>query len=55
MNAAANTVPLSEKLENVQTKIRHLNDLCRWAIIVGEEGSISQESYKIALDAKKML
>ncbi|PWA89226.1 hypothetical protein CTI12_AA112760 [Artemisia annua] len=52
-NVAASRIPLSEKLENVQTKIRRLNDLCRRAIIVGEEGSISQESYKIALDAIK--
>ncbi|GJY90470.1 hypothetical protein Tco_1197046 [Tanacetum coccineum] len=33
-NAAASRIPLSEKLENVQTKIRRLNDLCRRAIIV---------------------
>ncbi|GKB12481.1 villin-3-like protein isoform X1 [Tanacetum coccineum] len=43
MNADASRIPLSENLENVQTNIRRLNDLCRRAIIVGEEGSISQE------------
>nr|GEZ12148.1 hypothetical protein [Tanacetum cinerariifolium] len=42
-NAGASRVPLSEKLENVQMKIRRLNDLCHRAVIVGEEGSISQE------------
>ncbi|KAL8262955.1 hypothetical protein R6Q59_024304 [Mikania micrantha] len=52
-NAATSRYPISEKLENVQTKTRRLNDLCRRAIILGEEGSISQESYKIALDAIK--
>ncbi|KAI3696984.1 hypothetical protein L6452_29659 [Arctium lappa] len=52
-NAAASRYPISEKLENVQTKTRRFNDLCRRAIILGEEGSISQESYKIALSAIK--
>ncbi|KAJ0623705.1 putative transcription factor FAR family [Helianthus annuus] len=52
-NAATSRYPISEKLENVQTKTRRLNDLCRRAIILGEEGSISQESYKIALGAIK--
>ncbi|CAI9268548.1 unnamed protein product [Lactuca saligna] len=52
-NAAQSKYPISEKLENVQTKTRRLNDLCRRAIILGEEGSISQESYKIALGAIK--
>ncbi|KAK1411987.1 hypothetical protein QVD17_32892 [Tagetes erecta] len=52
-NAATSRFPISEKLENVQTKTRRLNDLCRRAIILGEEGSISQESYKIALGAIK--
>ncbi|KAI3826525.1 hypothetical protein L1987_00573 [Smallanthus sonchifolius] len=52
-NAATSRFPISERLENVQTKTRRLNDLCRRAIILGEEGSISQESYKIALGAIK--
>lgn len=52
-NAAASRYPISEKMENVQTKTRRFNDLCRRAIILGEEGSISQESYKIALGAIK--
>ncbi|KAI3738738.1 hypothetical protein L2E82_28858 [Cichorium intybus] len=52
-NAAESRLPISEKLESVQTKTRRLNDLCRRAVILGEEGSISQESYKIALGAIK--
>ncbi|XP_076914600.1 protein FAR1-RELATED SEQUENCE 4-like [Bidens hawaiensis] len=52
-NAATSRYPISEKLENVQMKTRRLNDLCRRAIILGEEGSISVESYKIALGAIK--
>ncbi|XP_071720386.1 protein FAR1-RELATED SEQUENCE 4-like [Rutidosis leptorrhynchoides] len=50
-NAALSRCPIGEKLENVQTRTRRLNDLCRRAVILGEEGSISQESYKVALDA----
>lgn len=42
-----------EKLEEIASKVRRYNDLCRRAIILGEEGSISQESYNIALSAIK--
>nr|XP_043611387.1 protein FAR1-RELATED SEQUENCE 4 isoform X2 [Erigeron canadensis] len=52
-NAATSRCPISENLENVHKKTRRVNDLCRRAIILGEEGSISQESYKIALGAIK--
>ncbi|MCI26150.1 protein FAR1-RELATED SEQUENCE 4-like, partial [Trifolium medium] len=40
-----------EKLEEVQSKVRRFNDLCRRAIVLGEEGSLSQESYYMALGA----
>ncbi|KAI9073760.1 hypothetical protein K1719_044257 [Acacia pycnantha] len=52
-NAAMSKHPISERLDEVQTKVRRLNDLCRRAIILGEEGSLSQESYYIALGAIK--
>ncbi|XP_028778755.1 protein FAR1-RELATED SEQUENCE 4 [Neltuma alba] len=52
-NAAKSKHPISERLEEVQSKVRRLNDLCRRAIIFGEEGSLSQESYYIALGAIK--
>ncbi|KAK4763589.1 hypothetical protein SAY87_013027 [Trapa incisa] len=42
-----------EKLEEVASKVRRYNDLCRRAIILGEEGSLSQESYNLALCAIK--
>ncbi|KAK4785637.1 hypothetical protein SAY86_002326 [Trapa natans] len=42
-----------QKLEEVASKVRRYNDLCRRAIILGEEGSISQVSYNIALRAIK--
>ncbi|KAL2332188.1 hypothetical protein Fmac_019769 [Flemingia macrophylla] len=48
-NAALSRYPIGENLEEVQSKVRRFNDLCRRAIILGEEGSLSQESYHIAL------
>ncbi|KAG5114817.1 hypothetical protein JHK82_038086 [Glycine max] len=50
-NAAMSRHPIGEKLEEVQSKVRRFNDLCRRAIILGEEGSLSQESYYMALGA----
>ncbi|KAK7261562.1 hypothetical protein RIF29_27876 [Crotalaria pallida] len=50
-NAALSRHPIGEKLEEVQSKVRRFNDLCRRAIILGEEGSLSQDSYYIALGA----
>ncbi|KAL3840811.1 hypothetical protein ACJIZ3_025402 [Penstemon smallii] len=50
-NAATSRLPLSEKLDEVQAKIRRYNDLCRRAIILGEEGSLSQDSYNSAVGA----
>ncbi|KAH6773413.1 FAR1-related sequence 4 [Perilla frutescens var. frutescens] len=50
-NAATSRIPLSEKLDEVQAKVRRYNDLCRRAIILGEEGSLSNESYNNALAA----
>lgn len=52
-NAAMSRHPISERLDEVQFKVRRFNDLCRRAIILGEEGSLSQESYYIALSAIK--
>lgn len=50
-NTATSRNPINEKLDEVQCKVRRFNDLCRRAIILGEEGSLSQESYDIALSA----
>ncbi|KAL6585154.1 Protein FAR1-RELATED SEQUENCE 4 [Orobanche minor] len=50
-NAATSRIPMSEKLEEVQAKIRRYNDLCRRAVILGEEGSLSHESYSTAVGA----
>lgn len=48
-NAATSRIPISEKLDEVQAKVRRYNDLCRRAIILGEEGSLSAESYNSAV------
>lgn len=52
-NAAMSRHIVGERLDEVQSKVRRYNDLCRRAIILGEEGSLSQESYNIALCAIK--
>ncbi|XP_022889592.1 protein FAR1-RELATED SEQUENCE 4-like isoform X2 [Olea europaea var. sylvestris] len=50
-NAATSRLAISEKLDEVQSKVRRYNDLCQRAIILGEEGSLSQDSYGIAVAA----
>ncbi|WZZ69232.1 protein FAR1-RELATED SEQUENCE 4-like isoform X1 [Brassica napus] len=52
-NAARNRHQISGNLELVQCNIRRFNDLCRRAVILGEEGSLSQESYDVAMFAMK--
>ncbi|KAK8550656.1 hypothetical protein V6N12_039352 [Hibiscus sabdariffa] len=52
-NAALSRRRISLKLDEVQSKVRRYNDLCRRAIILSEEGSLSQESYNLALSALK--
>ncbi|KAK6235629.1 hypothetical protein QUC31_019360 [Theobroma cacao] len=52
-NAALSRRPISQKLDEVQSKVRRYSDLCRRAIILSEEGSLSQESYNLALAAIK--
>lgn len=52
-NAALSRRPISQKTDEVQSKVRHYSDLCRRAIILSEEGSLSQESYSLALSAIK--
>ncbi|GMN44158.1 hypothetical protein TIFTF001_013343 [Ficus carica] len=52
-NSAVSRHSISEKMDDVQRKVRRYNDLCRRAIILGEEGSLSQESYNVALSAIK--
>ncbi|KAG9153036.1 hypothetical protein Leryth_026789 [Lithospermum erythrorhizon] len=50
-NAATSKHPICERLDEVQSKVRRFNDLCRRAIILGEEGSLSQDSYNVAIGA----
>lgn len=50
-NVALSRHAMSDRLDEVQSKVRRFNDLCRRAIVLGEEGSLSEESYKIALVA----
>ncbi|XP_050210405.1 protein FAR1-RELATED SEQUENCE 4 isoform X2 [Mercurialis annua] len=52
-NAALSRRSILGRLDEVQTKVRRYNDLCRRAIILGEEGSLSEESYNITLHAIK--
>ncbi|XP_039018157.1 protein FAR1-RELATED SEQUENCE 4-like [Hibiscus syriacus] len=52
-NAALSRRPISQKLDEVKSKVRRYNDLCRRAIILSEEGSLSQESYNLAQSALK--
>lgn len=52
-NAATSRRCISDRLDEVQSKVRRLNDLCRRAIVLGEEGSLSHESYDIAMHAIK--
>lgn len=42
---------MGEGSEQVQSRLQRYNDLCQRAIKLGEEGSISQESYAIAFRA----
>ena len=52
-NVALRRLPISQKLDEVQSKVRRYSDLCRRAIILSEEGSLSQESHNLALSAMK--
>ncbi|XP_040994383.1 protein FAR1-RELATED SEQUENCE 4-like [Juglans microcarpa x Juglans regia] len=52
-NAAPSRHGIGERLDEMLSKVRCHNDLCRRAIILGEEYSLSQESYNIALCAIK--
>ncbi|KAL2899470.1 Protein FAR1-RELATED SEQUENCE 4, partial [Bienertia sinuspersici] len=42
---------ISGKLDEVQSRVRRYNDLCRRALILAEEGSLSIESYNVAVSA----
>ncbi|XP_052177200.1 protein FAR-RED ELONGATED HYPOCOTYL 3 isoform X2 [Diospyros lotus] len=42
---------MGEASEQVQSRVQRYNDLCQRAMILGEEGSLSQESYNLALRA----
>ncbi|CAN4123347.1 unnamed protein product [Withania somnifera] len=44
----AKNVLMFEGTERIQTRVQRYNDLCRRAIELGEEGSLSEESYGIA-------
>lgn len=42
---------MGEASEHVQSRVQRYNDLCQRAMKLGEEGSLSQESYNFALHA----
>ncbi|KAL3502384.1 hypothetical protein ACH5RR_036833 [Cinchona calisaya] len=48
---AKNRESLVEGTERILTRVQRYNDLCRRAIELGEEGSVSEESYNIAYRA----
>ncbi|GAB2276986.1 Protein FAR1-RELATED SEQUENCE 4 [Dionaea muscipula] len=52
-NVALSRHGIIENLDDVQAKVRRYNDLCRRAIILGEEGSLSEDSYNHAVSAIK--
>lgn len=43
--------PVAEGAERIQTRVQRYNDLCKQAIELSEEGSLSEESYNIAFRA----
>lgn len=48
---AKNRYSMGEGSEQVQSRLQRFNDLCHRAIKLGEEGSLSQESYNLSLRA----
>lgn len=48
---AKNRYPVGAAFDNVQSRMQRYNDLCCRAVKLGEEGSLSQESYALALRA----
>lgn len=50
-NVATSKHDMSERLDEIQSKVRRYNDLCRRAIVLGEEGSLSEDSYNMAIGA----
>lgn len=42
---------IDEGTERIQTRVQRYNDLCKRAIALGEEGSLSEEGYNIAFRA----
>lgn len=52
-NAAKSKHGIGENLDQVQTKVRRFNDLCRRAVVLSEEGSLSDESFLLAASSIK--
>ncbi|CAO2840134.1 unnamed protein product [Amaranthus hypochondriacus] len=52
-NAALSRHSISGKLDEVQAKVRRYNGLCRRALILAEEGSLSIDSYNVAVSAMR--
>lgn len=50
-SAALSRHSISGKLDEVQARVRRYNDLCRRALILAEESSLSIESYNVAASA----
>lgn len=41
----------TEEMERTKTRVQRYNELCKWAIELSEEGSVSEETYNIAFRA----
>ncbi|XP_057534104.1 protein FAR1-RELATED SEQUENCE 4-like [Amaranthus tricolor] len=52
-NASLSRHSISGKLDEVQAKVRRYNGLCRRALILAEEGSLSIDSYNVAVSAMR--
>ncbi|KAK3036609.1 hypothetical protein RJ639_031674 [Escallonia herrerae] len=48
---AKNKQPMAEGTDRVQNRVQQYNELCKRAVELGEEGSLSEESYNIAFRA----
>lgn len=48
---AKNREPMADRTRRIQTRAQRYNDLCKRAIELSEEGSLSEESYNVAIRA----
>ncbi|XP_057424640.1 protein FAR-RED IMPAIRED RESPONSE 1 isoform X1 [Lotus japonicus] len=43
--------PMADKTRRIQSRVQRYNDLCKRAVVLSEEGSLSEESYNVAFRA----